>query len=81
MIFKAIKACGVVFILGERRKTGALLYEICLNDLDFLLFSFSCEIRLPQCLLFGLPDTTFMSLTRSVSAKKVEAKWPFKKKN
>ena len=48
--------CGTItepglptFIPGKRRKTGALLGGICLNGLDFLLFSFSscsCEIRL-----------------------------------
>ena len=51
-----------MFILGERRKTGALLGGICLNGLDFLLFPFSscsCEIR--------LPDATFKSLTGRVS--------------
>ena len=59
-----------VFIPGERRKTGALLGGICLNGLDFLLFSFSscsCEIRLLQCLRFGLLDATFNSLTGHVS--------------
>ena len=59
-----------MFIPGERRKTGALLGGICLNGLDFLLFSFSsfsCEIRLLQFLRFGLPDATFNSLTGHVS--------------
>ena len=42
-----------------------ILGGICLNGLDVLLFSFSscsCEIRLLQCLRFGLPDATFNSL-------------------
>ena len=55
-----------VFIPGERRKIGALQYGICLDGLDFLVFSFSscsCEIRLLQCLRFGLPDATLNALT------------------
>ena len=55
-----------VFLPGERRKTGALLYVICLNGLDFLVFCFStcsCEIRLLQRLRFGLPDATLNALT------------------
>ena len=59
-----------MFIPGKRRKTEALLGGICLNGLDFLLFSFSSrsyEIRLLQCLRFGLPDATFNSLTGHVS--------------
>ena len=65
--------CGTItepglptFIPGKRRKTGALRGVICLNGLDFLLFSFSscsCEIRLLQCLRFGLPDATLNAIT------------------
>ena len=66
-----IKEHGLpTFIPGERRKNGALLSHICLNGLDFLLFSFSpcsCEIRLLQCLRFGFTDETFNSLTGHVS--------------
>ena len=43
-----------------------LLNGICLNGLDFLVFSFStcsCEISLLQCLRFGLPDATLNALT------------------
>ena len=43
--------------------------RVCLNGLYFLLFSFffcSCEIRLLQCLRFGLPEATFNSLTGHV---------------
>ena len=62
-----------MFIPGETRKTGALLCGICLNGLDFLLFSFpscSCEIRLLQivCVLV-LPDATFNSNTGCVLKK------------
>ena len=51
------------------QSNSALLCGICSNGLDFLLFSFSscsCEIRLLQCLRFGLPDATFSSLTGHV---------------
>ena len=43
------------YIPGKRRKTGALRGGICLNGLDFLLFSFSscsCEIFLLQCFVW-----------------------------
>ena len=68
-----------VFIPGDTRKTRALPSGICLNGLEFLLVSFSsrsCEIRLLQCLRFGLPDTTFNSLTGHVSKEEnaVQAK-------
>ena len=75
--------CGTItepglptFIPGKRRKTGALRGGICLNGLDFLLFSFSscsCEIRLLQCLRFGLPDATFNSLTSRHVSKEENA--------
>ena len=71
--------CGTItepglpaYIPGKRRKTGALRGGICLNGLDFLLFSFSscsCETRLLQCLQFGSLDATFISLTSDVSEK------------
>ena len=67
------------FIPGERRKTGALLGGICLNGLVLAVFSFSsysCVIRLLQCLRFGLPDETLNSfkLKGYVSGKNIKAK-------
>ena len=75
----AAKSSLVCLHQEKQEKTEALLGGICLNGLDFLLFSFSscpCEIGLLQCLRFGLPDATFNSLTGHVS--KEENAFPVK---
>ena len=60
--------------LVYRKKNWSPPLRHFLNGRDFLLFSFSsrsCEIRLPQCLRFSLPDATFISLMGYVSEKKM----------
>ena len=62
----AAKSSLVCFFQEKDEKLEPIYTAFVLNGLDFLVFSFSScsrEIRLLQCLRFGLPDATLNALT------------------